>query len=161
MREHALKLLVVVALVGVAVALRRREAALPATPEDAIGAFFDAAKAGDERAYLRLTTGPMRKVLETTRSELGAKRFKQNLIASAAGIKGHAIIPGEPAQDGVARLTVEVVFVDRKEVQRVRLRKVGAGWAIEEMSEARVVKPPIPYGTPVFKIPPLGQKTAP
>ncbi len=154
MKAHALKAAVAAALVALALSLRQRDVAAPATPQEALGRFLDAAKAGDIDACLALTTGPLRRSLESTRAQLGDRRFRRSLRLQAEGVKAHAIIP-EPQDDpDVAVCALELVFADRNERQRVRLRRVGSGWAVEEMSESRTIKPPIPYGTPVFQAPP-------
>ena len=150
MKEHALKALVVVVLIAGAFALRGREKMGAQTPEAAVSAFFDAAAKGQDEAYLAATTGAMRKSLESTRSQLGVKRFRESIKKTTQGVKAYAFIPREGAEDDVALLDVEIVFVDRKEVQRVRVRRTGSAWAIAEMSQAETVKPLIPYGTPVF-----------
>ena len=102
-------------------------------------------------AYLRLVSGELRETLENTRAQMGAEVFRENLQRSATGIKGLAITraPGSPS--GQAVLDVEIVFADRNEGQRMLLSQEGAGWVITSMEAAIMVKPPIPYGTPVFK----------
>jgi len=144
--------LLVATLVGLALALRSRDR-LPETPEQTVTEFFTAAGDGDDRAYLRLVTGELRKSLEHTRSESGAEAFRQGLRRSAGGIKGLAVTRAEGAPAPLAAVDVEIVFADRNERQRMLLEPTRSGWAIASIEQAEMVKPPIAYGTPVFEMP--------
>jgi hypothetical protein len=126
---------------------------VPQTPAATVSALIDAARKEDAAAYLRLTNGELRQSLERTRSELGADRFRAHMRDFAAGIKGVAIPGGElPDADPVV-LDVEFVFADRNERQRVTFARRGRGWVITSMERAQMIRPPIPYGTPVFEEP--------
>jgi len=48
-------------------------------------------------------------------------------------------------------LDLEIVFADRNQRQRMLLERTRGGWAIRAIEAAEMVKPPIPYGTPVFE----------
>jgi len=149
-----LVLIVLLAALVVAAFVLRGGGRLPETPGDTVNAFFDAAKEGDDAAYLRLATGELRKTLEQTRAELGGEAFRLSLRRSAAAIKGVAVSASDqPALTGVA-LQVDIVFADRNEQQRMVLVEERGGWAIERIETASTVKPSIPYGTPVFEEPP-------
>jgi len=143
-----------VALVAAALLFRAGQQQLPATPEDAVTALFDAAGRGDDQGYLSLTAGPLRSSLENTRSELGAAAFRDRLRQSAAGMKGLATRRGPPTADGGLTLHVELVYADRNERQQMVLIEQSGGWAITAMGASDTAKPPIPYGTPVFEEPP-------
>jgi hypothetical protein len=168
-KERALKVAVVVGLVAAAFALRgrglRRETSptpqTAETPEDSswsnaaatVSRFFDAASEADDDAYLRLVSGELRTSLAATRSELGAEAFRAELRRSTSGIVGLATMPGEDAPPGMIAVDVEIVFADRNEYQRMLLAPDGSRWVITSIEEARMVKPPVPYGTPVFEEP--------
>lgn len=145
-----LRILVVAVLVLLAFALRSR-ARLPETPEKAVSDLFSAASDGDDRAYLRLTTGQLRESLASTRSQAGAEAFRAELRRSAAGIKGMALTRADDAPSNFVAIDVELVFADRNERQRILCEPKQGGWAIAAIGQAQMVKPPIPYGTPVFK----------
>ncbi|MHB8900033.1 MAG: hypothetical protein ACYC6Y_14895 [Thermoguttaceae bacterium] len=149
MKKWILQIALVAALVGAAVLLRGRDQ-LPATPEDAIAAFFDAAREGNVRAYLQLATGELRRSLEQLRKEQGSETFRANLRRTNDGIMGQAVreLPGAPT--GTKAYEVELIFVDRNEVQTFRLEPKGSGWAIAAIEGARVYQPEVRYGTPVF-----------
>ncbi len=150
MKTRMLQVLVVVLLIAFAVLMRGR-GRLPDTPEAAVYELFDAAEKGDDRAYLRLVTGELRKSLENSRSQLGGEAFRQSLRRSAAGVKGVAV-PGDYGELGDSvLLDVEIVFTDRIERQRMLLERKGSGWVIAAIEAAQMVQPPIPYGTPVFE----------
>ncbi len=152
MSKRLLQIAVVVALVAVAFLLRGRDR-LPQTPEDAVSAFFDAAGRGDDDAYLRLVAGQLRESLENTRDQLGTEAFRKDIQRSVAGIKGLAITQSNEARPGTTAIDVEIVFADRNERQRMLLVQTRNGWAITDIDKATMVKPPIPYGTPVFEEP--------
>lgn len=139
-----------VILVGLAWWLRTRDRA-PETPEAAVNALFDAASRGDDRAYLALLAGPLKTSLQETRSQLGAARFREELRASTAKIKGLALSPSPSAPPDRVALDAVLVFADREEHQRFVLAPQGRGWVITDISHAAAKKPAIPYGTPVFE----------
>ncbi|HUT93109.1 MAG TPA: hypothetical protein VMY37_26830 [Thermoguttaceae bacterium] len=152
MKKWLPHVLLVVLLVGLALALRSRDR-LPETPEQTVTEFFTAAGDGDDRAYLRLVTGELRKSLEQARSEAGAEAFRQGLRRSSGGIKGLAVTRADNAPAPLAAVDVEIVFADRNERQRMLLAPIRGGWAIASLEQAQMVKPPIAYGTPVFDMP--------
>jgi len=148
-------LLMIALLVGVVIVavVFRQGGSLPAKPEETINAFFDAASRGDDAAYLRLTTGELRKTLEKTRAEQGTGPFRDGLKRSAAAIKAVAVSRSDRAPlEGIA-VDVDIVFADRNEQQRMVLVEERGGWAIANIEAAETVKPAIPYGTPVFEEP--------
>lgn len=154
MRKAILPIVLVAVLVAVAFLLRGGSGGgLPETPEAAVNAFFDAAGQGDDAAYLRLTTGEFRDLLRQARKEAGPERFRENIRQSVAGLKGLATERREEAPGGLQVLEVDLVFADRNEKQRVVVQQQGSGWAIASVEQARMEKPPIPYGTPVFDVP--------
>ena len=153
MKRRALQIAVVVGLVAAAFVFRSRHE-LPATPEDTGSAWFDAAEAGDDDAYLRLVDGELAESLRQSRTQLGARAFCDVLKRSAAKVKGFAVERSGAAPAGLTALEVDIVFADRNECQRMLLRQRGGGWVITSIETARTVAPSIPYGTPVFEEPP-------
>jgi hypothetical protein len=151
-KKWGLQILVVVLLVALAILLRNRER-LPETPEKAVSELFTAASDGNDRAYLRLLSGELRKSLERDRSQAGDESFRQGLRRSAAGIKGLAVTRAGDAPGEMVALDVEIVFADRNERQRMLLEPKRGGWTIASIEQAEMRKPPIPYGTPVFEEP--------
>ena len=149
-RGHtALQAGLVAALACLAFALRGRSP-IPGTPEDTVSAFFDAASRGDDRAYLALVGGEVRRSLAATRAEAGREAFRANLRRTASGIKGLAISRAGPPTDDQIALDVEIVLADRNERQRVTVSKRAAGWIITALGRAETARPAVPYGTPVF-----------
>lgn len=119
------------------------------TPQDAVYAMLDAARAGEVTTYLRYFEGELAASLRQSAAEQGDARFAQYLKDSNAPVKGIAVseAPGAPA--GEARLRVELVYADRNEAQLVHLQKAGAEWKIVKLETASRVKTLVPYGTPV------------
>lgn len=159
MKKRILQLGLIAGLVAAAFLLRGGDQ-LPATPEETIAEFFDAARDGSTSAYLRLTTGDLRKSLDQLRKLQGAETFQANLQRTNDGIMGQAVreLPGAPS--GTVAYEVELIFADRNEVQTFRLEQVGDGWAIASIEVARVYQPEIAYGTPVFAEPEESVKKA-
>ncbi len=149
MRKWILQIGLIAALVGAAYLMRAGDR-LPARPEDTIAAFFDAARDGNVRAYLRLATGELQRSLDHLRKQQGAEAFQANLRRTNDGIVGQAVRPLPGVPTGTAFYEVELIFTDRNEVQTFRLQQKGNGWAIASIDAARVYQPEIPYGTPVF-----------
>lgn len=152
MKKRVLQIGLILGLLTAALLMRRGDQ-LPPTPDETIAGFFDAARDGNTRAYLRLTTGELRKSLDQLRRQQGEETFQENLKRTNDGIMGQAVreLPGAPS--GTAIYEVELVFADRNEVQTFRLEQAGSGWAIASIDVARVYQPEIPYGTPVFAEP--------
>jgi hypothetical protein len=143
---------VVIGLAITAVWFRHRDT-LPETPSAAIAALFDAADQGDGNAYLRVTGGQLRRSLEQARAEMGESGFRDHLRRSVDDIKGLAILGDAEGSEDEKVLVIELVFVDRIEQQRVAFARRRDGWLITSMEMASLVKPPIPYRTPVFEEP--------
>lgn len=152
MGKRILQIGMLAALVAVALVLRNGQR-LPEQPQDAVNAFFTAARDGDAEGYLRLTTGELRKSLEQLRRQQGAAAFRENMRRSLDGVKGQAVRKLPQAPVSAEAFEVELVFGDRNEVQTFILEPVGSGWAIASIETARVYRPEIPYGTPVFAEP--------
>jgi len=156
MKKWILQITLVAALVAAAL-LMRGGPALPVTPEETIAGFFDAARDGDAKTYLRHTSGNLRRALRQLQKEQGTAGFSRDMQRSLDGIVGQAVkrLPQAPA--AMAAFEVELVFTDRNEVQTFLLEQVGSGWAICLIETARVYQPEIAYGTPVFAEPDLLQ----
>jgi hypothetical protein len=119
----------------------------PATPQDAIYAMLDAARAGDTNKYLSSYTGEMAESLRRARDE--SADFAKYLRDSNAGLKGVALTEPESQPDGQVKERVEYVYQDRNEVQFFYLEKVPGGWKISRVDSTERGKTLIPYGTPV------------
>lgn len=152
MKKWSLQIGLIVGLVAAALLMRGGEQ-LPNTPEEAIAEFFDAARDGNTRAYLRLTTGELRESLDQLRKQQGVETFQANLKRTNDGIMGQAMRELPDAPTGTAAYEIELIFKDRNEVQTFRLEQSGSGWAIASIEVARVYQPEIAYGTPVFAEP--------
>jgi hypothetical protein len=148
-KKWLLGIVMAVALVGLALLLRNRDE-LPATPTAAVSALIDAAREADAAGYLKLTSGPLREKLDQTRNELGDDGFRGYLRQFGEGIKGLAVPAGDEPEGDTITLDVEFIFADRNERQQMTFQRRGTGWTITSMETAQMVKPPVPYGTPVF-----------
>ena len=74
------------------------------TPQDAIYAMLDAARAGDVRKYLASYTGQMETALKATVAEKSEPAFAQYLKEFNAPIKGVAIMEPQALSDLQARI---------------------------------------------------------
>ncbi len=149
MRKWILGIAMAAALIALAVLLRNRDE-LPDSPTAAVSALIDAARAADAQAYLNLTSGPLREKLDQTQAEMGDDGFRQYLQQFGDGIKGLAVPTGDEVQGDTITLDVEFIFADRNELQQMTFERRRNGWTITSMETAEMVKPPVPYGTPVF-----------
>jgi hypothetical protein len=177
MKKWMVQIALVVILAAAALALRYRDR-LPKPPRNpetatpsqdsrwagaaaAVNELLDAASQGDERTYLGLVSGELRKSLEQTRSEVGPEAFRRELRRSMTGVLGVATMPGQDAPAGLTAVDVELIFADRNERQRMLLEPRGSGWAVASIEAAEMIKPSIPYGTPVFEEPPQATEKPP
>ena len=148
-------LLVAIAWIGLAPGVRtshipRRPVAPPhSEPQDAIYVMFNAARAGDVKAYLGAYTAPMEAALRETMAESSELAFAQYLKSSAASIKGVALSDPEKASNSEAKVRVEYIYQDRNEMQTMYLEKRANGWKIARTDAVERIPALIPYGTPV------------
>jgi hypothetical protein len=118
-----------------------------ATPQDAIYAMLDAARAGDTNKYLSSYTSEMAQTLKRARDE--SSDFSKYLRDSNAGLKGIAVMKPQTLSEREVKTRVEYVYQDRNEVQYFYLEKTLGGWKISRVETAERNKTLIPYGTPV------------
>jgi len=119
------------------------------SPQDAIYAMLDAARAGDVGTYRSFFTGQLAASLDQSIAENGEAKFGEYLKRTNATVKGVAINEPERPNESQAKARVEYVYADRNEAQNMFLVKLGEAWKIERLEEARALKPLVPYGTPV------------
>lgn len=119
------------------------------TPQDAIYAMLDAARAGDINGYLASYTGQMETSLKQSLAETTGPAFAKYLQDSNTAIKGVAISEPQTLTDREVKVRVEYVYQDRNEAQSVYLEKVAKNWKISRVDGAERVKTLVPYGTPV------------
>jgi hypothetical protein len=119
------------------------------SPQDAVYAMMDAARAGDAAAYLACYSGQMEASLRQSLSETTPAGFAKYLRESNAAIKGVAIAEPQALTDREVKLRVEYVYQDRNEAQTVYLEKTGSRWKIARVDGVERVKTLVPYGTPV------------
>ncbi len=119
------------------------------TPQDAVYAMLDAARAGDVNAYIACYSGQMEVSLRQSVGETTPAAFAKYLRDSNAAIKGVAIAEPQTLTDREVKLRVEYVYQDRNEAQTVYLEKSGAKWTIARVEGVERVKTLVPYGTPV------------
>jgi hypothetical protein len=117
----------------------------PANPEDGIYAMFDAARAGDARAYLDCFSGPLREQIAATAKE--DAKFKEYLVRQNSAVQGMAVTVTDRPNADEARVRVEYVYSDHNEVQNVHMKKEGSRWKIINIDGAQPVQPLVPYGT--------------
>src|SRR5262249_1245363 len=119
------------------------------TPQDAIYAMLDAARAGDVKTYVAAYTGQMDAALKQSLAETTESGFAKYLKDSNAAIKGIAITEPQQLTDREVKVRVEYVYQDRNEAQTMYLEKGTGGWKISRVDSAERVKTLVPYGTPV------------
>src|ERR1700730_12263714 len=119
------------------------------SPQDAIYAMLDAARAGDVKSYLASYTGQMDAALRQSLAETTEAAFARYLTESNAAVKGIAISEPQPLTDREVKVRVEYVYQDRNEAQTMYLEKGPSGWKIARVDGAERVKTLVPYGTPV------------
>jgi hypothetical protein len=122
-------------------------------PQAVVWRMVDASKARDVSGYLDCFTGDLRTRLDATVRELGENGFADYLGQRVAELKGVALYDVERAPTGGASVTVEYVFANEKEMQRLHLTEErGSGWRISAADASRREKSLIPYGTPIEQV---------
>jgi hypothetical protein len=119
-----------------------------ASPEDAVYAMLDAARAGNVTVYLDCFSGSLRDQLVATVKESTEAKFKNYLTTQNAAFQSIAVMVTDRSDDR-ATVRLEYVYNDRNEVQNVEVNKEGSRWKISKVEGARQIKTLIPYGTPV------------
>ena len=152
--------IVTLVLIGVGVVLvLPKGARLPRTsatpegaPKEVIWRMFEAAKKGNVREYLACFGSPLRESLERDVAEMTGKRFGAYLVETNSPVLGIALSDLEKVDARRVKLRVELTFRHWNEVQWLGLKKGGRDWQIVQMTEAKRIKPPVPYGTKVTDI---------
>lgn len=158
MTEHSpggikkmLALLLAAGLIGGAIFLSsRRQERGGENPERALWQMLDQSRAGNVGGYLACFTGSTRAQLEATAQSMTPARFAEYLRESVSKIKGVAVFDARRPAAGRATLTVEYVYSDRNERQRMSLILEGGVWKIESTDASQQIQPLIPYGKPVM-----------
>jgi len=131
----------------------RQRSKTPAEPESAVWQMLDESRAGKVEGYLSCFTGSMRAELEATAKGMGVEKFSEYLKGSVARVKGVAIYDVRATGPEDASLTVEYVYQEQNERQRMSLRHEGAAWRIAAAEKSQRIQPLIPYGKPVSEVP--------
>jgi hypothetical protein len=121
-------------------------------PQSVVWRMVDASKARDVPAYLECFAGELRTRLEATVDQLGDEGFAEYLARRVAELKGVALYDVERQSEGRASVTVEYVFADEKELQRLHLEEVRGRWVIADAEASHREKSLIPYGTPIEQV---------
>ncbi|MFN0167083.1 MAG: DUF4878 domain-containing protein [Bryobacteraceae bacterium] len=156
-RDQTAKLLtLVLMLLGLALILVRQKNVLAPqvtpqarTPQDAVYAMLDAARAGNVRSYRESFTGSQAKAVSQALGESTEEQFAAYLKRSHADIKGIAMMEPRSVNEQEVRVRVEYVFADRNEAQEMVLVKADGRWKIASIAGAERVPTTVPYGTPV------------
>lgn len=129
----------------------------PRPQEQIFSMMFDAAKAGDVRAYLHCFTGDLRARLQKTVEEVGEAKFADYLKRTSSEPKAFVVRVSEieAISANEVKVPLEYVYADRNEVQIHRVTQVGSDWKISGVEQRQRIRTLIPYGTEVF---PLNRK---
>jgi hypothetical protein len=121
-------------------------------PQSVVWRMVDASKARDVSAYLACFAGDLRTRLDATVQQLGEDGFAEYLARRVEELKGVALYDVEREGPTRAAVTVEYVFAEEKELQRLHLEQVRGRWVIAGAEESRREKSLIPYGTPIEQV---------
>lgn len=125
----------------------------PSEPKDVVWVLIEAAQARDVDRYLGCFGGDIRRQLGATVLELTPDGFADYLRSSVEPLTGVAVYDVDRPQPGRAVLTVEYVYRDATERQRLQLELSGASWRITGLERSKRAKPLIPYGQPAAPMP--------
>lgn len=119
------------------------------TPEDAIYAMLDAARAGNTKAYLDSFSGTLHDQLAQVEKENSEPAFAAYLKSQNLAFQGVAVSVTERLSNTEARAKVEYVYNGHNDVQGVYLRKESSAWKIVRVTNAEQVNTPFPFGETV------------
>jgi hypothetical protein len=125
----------------------------PPEPNTVIWTMIEAAQAGEVAPYLECFSGELAQRLEATATEMSIEGFSEYLRSSSELLTGVAVYDVEQDDSGGASLTVEYVYRDATERQRMQLELARGRWTITELERSRRAKPLIPYGAPAAPMP--------
>jgi hypothetical protein len=130
-------------------------AAPAAAPADCLERMFGAAERGDVEAYLACFTGAELRRLSTERDAQPRERFAAALVESVRPLKGRAVSGPSNAPGGDrATLEIERIYEHHGERQSYAFRRETDGWRIDSVGAVERFQQAIPYGTPVYDLPP-------
>ena len=152
-RRRIATIVTVLVLGAVLVWTTRREAPEPPQPEDLIWALIEAAQTGEAEAYLGCFGGGLRTQLDNTVQEMTPTGFSEYLRSSSDPLTGVAVYDVEVTNSDRANLTVEYVYRDATERQRMQLELFKGEWKIVDLDRSKRAKPLIPYGAPAAPMP--------
>jgi hypothetical protein len=115
-------------------------------PEGTIYSMFDAARAGNTRAYLEAFSGPMREQLLQVVKESSESKFASYLSAQNSDLQGVAVAIVDRPSSEEAQARVECAYSDHSEAQSVYLRREGSRWKILKVAAAEQLKTLVPFG---------------
>lgn len=127
----------------------------PASPSECLTRMFSAAEQGDLAAYLNCFTGPQRERIERELSGQSAEEFAAALRDAVRTLKGRAVSGSDDVKPDAhsATLTVERIYGQHAERQSYHFVRQSDNWQIDSVGAVEKHQPPVPYGTPVFKLP--------
>ncbi|MGH7129512.1 MAG: hypothetical protein ACREJB_15690 [Planctomycetaceae bacterium] len=118
------------------------------TPETAVAALVEAQRRGDVVGYLDRLTGRLRDEMTARRETESDAELAAGLRGRLSGLKGRVTSDVDQTGDR-ATLTLELIFADRNERERVELVREDGEWKITARDPLDRFEPEIPYGTPV------------
>lgn len=149
-----------VGLLGILLAFARPNAAPTAVPTDADDdpesccyRLLSAEQSGDVSAYLDCFTGALQQQLQAQLSAKSPAAQSAGLRDRAVDLTGQATTDLQFPEQGRAELTLERIFTQHRQRQRVELLRTKDGWKIVSIEDRDRVESRIPYGTPVSQEP--------
>jgi hypothetical protein len=119
------------------------------SPEGVIWRIWEESKTGRVDRYLDCFTGIMRAQLESTAQGMTPPGFSEYLKESSGKVKGLAIHGLQKTAPDQANLTVEYIYSDKNERQRINLKLEGGRWRVAAAESSQRIQPLVPYGKPV------------
>lgn len=121
-------------------------------PEEVVWKMINESRMGNIETYLDCFTGAIRTRLDATVGEMTRKGFSEYLRERARELKGVAVYDVKRTGERQSSLTVEYIYQDQTERQRLTLTLGKGTWRIIETERSRRSRPLIPYGEPIEKL---------
>lgn len=158
--NRAAALAATLCLLGAAVYFGRgrpdRLAAPAASPAECVERMFAAAERGDVEAFLDCFTGAERRRLAAELNSQPRESFAAALVESVRPLKGRAVNGPGPSDESAERATLQIerIYEHHGERQSYGFRRDAGAWRIDSIGAVERFQQAIPYGTPVFDLPP-------
>ena len=124
--------------------------------DQCVATMLSSAKDGKVSRYMSCFGGGLRDKLKNRLAKSPPDRAAAELSSGEADLKSYVTTEWKYINGDEATLVLERIYTQFNKRHLVRLRRINGAWKIVELTPLESFAPEIPYGTPVFELPPAG-----